>query len=71
VFPVPPGTLRILSNATVAPITEERRAADIEAEALARAAQPGVPVPSSGGGSPDSVAPGGVAPGGDPSNAGA
>jgi prolyl-tRNA editing enzyme YbaK/EbsC (Cys-tRNA(Pro) deacylase) len=38
VFPVPPGTLRILSNATVAPITEERRAADLEAEALARAA---------------------------------
>jgi prolyl-tRNA editing enzyme YbaK/EbsC (Cys-tRNA(Pro) deacylase) len=35
VFPVPPGTLRILANATVAPITEERRAADIEAEALA------------------------------------
>ena len=25
VFPVPPGTLRILSNATVAPIAEERR----------------------------------------------
>jgi len=38
VFPVPPGTLRVLSNATVAPITEERRAADLEAEALARAA---------------------------------
>ena len=33
VFPVPPATLRILSNATVAPITEERRAADIEAQA--------------------------------------
>ena len=33
VFPVPPGTLRILANATVAPISEERRAADIEAEA--------------------------------------
>ena len=32
VFPVPPATLRILANATVAPITEERRAADIEAE---------------------------------------
>ena len=32
VFEVPPATLRILSNATVAPITEERRAADIEAE---------------------------------------
>ena len=35
VFPVPPGTLRILANAMVAPITEERRAADIEAEAKA------------------------------------
>jgi prolyl-tRNA editing enzyme YbaK/EbsC (Cys-tRNA(Pro) deacylase) len=35
VFPVPPGTLRILANAMVAPITEERRAADLEAEALA------------------------------------
>ena len=33
VFPVPPGTLRILSNAIVAPITEDRRAADREAEA--------------------------------------
>ena len=37
VFPVPPATLRILANATVAPIAEERRAADIEAEDLARA----------------------------------
>jgi Cys-tRNA(Pro) deacylase len=36
VFPVPPGTLRILANATVAPITEERRAADVEAEAQAQ-----------------------------------
>jgi len=35
VFPVPPGTLRILANAMVAPITEERRAADVEAEAQA------------------------------------
>jgi prolyl-tRNA editing enzyme YbaK/EbsC (Cys-tRNA(Pro) deacylase) len=35
-FPVPPGTLRILANAMVAPITEERRAADIEAETRAR-----------------------------------
>ena len=32
VFPVPPATLRILANATVAPFTEERRAADLEAE---------------------------------------
>jgi prolyl-tRNA editing enzyme YbaK/EbsC (Cys-tRNA(Pro) deacylase) len=31
VFPVPPATLRTLSNAVVAPITEERRAADLEA----------------------------------------
>jgi prolyl-tRNA editing enzyme YbaK/EbsC (Cys-tRNA(Pro) deacylase) len=35
VFPVPPGTLRILSNAHVAPITETRRAADVEAERAA------------------------------------
>jgi prolyl-tRNA editing enzyme YbaK/EbsC (Cys-tRNA(Pro) deacylase) len=35
VFEVPPGTLRMLSNATVAPIAEERRAADLEAERLA------------------------------------
>jgi prolyl-tRNA editing enzyme YbaK/EbsC (Cys-tRNA(Pro) deacylase) len=28
VFPVPPATLRTLANATVAPITEERRVAD-------------------------------------------
>ncbi|HUQ77275.1 MAG TPA: YbaK/EbsC family protein [Patescibacteria group bacterium] len=33
VFPVPLATLRILANAIVAPIAEERRAADIEAEA--------------------------------------
>ena len=31
VFPVPPATLVILSNATVAPIAEERRRADVEA----------------------------------------
>jgi hypothetical protein len=31
VFPVPPGTLRILANATVAPITEIQLAADREA----------------------------------------
>jgi hypothetical protein len=31
VFEVPPATLRSLANATVAPITEERRAADTEA----------------------------------------
>jgi prolyl-tRNA editing enzyme YbaK/EbsC (Cys-tRNA(Pro) deacylase) len=33
VFPVPPGTLRVLSNATVAPITEVRPAADRAADA--------------------------------------
>ena len=32
VFPVPPATLRTLANATVAPIAEERRQADVEAE---------------------------------------
>ncbi len=42
VFEVPPGTLSILANATVAPITEERRAADIEAEAA------GLPTPNAG-----------------------
>ena len=31
VFPVPPATLRTLANAIVAPITEERRAADVAA----------------------------------------
>jgi prolyl-tRNA editing enzyme YbaK/EbsC (Cys-tRNA(Pro) deacylase) len=30
--PVPPATLRTLANAVVAPITEERRLADVEAE---------------------------------------
>jgi prolyl-tRNA editing enzyme YbaK/EbsC (Cys-tRNA(Pro) deacylase) len=33
VFEVPPATLRTLANATVAPISEERRAADPEADA--------------------------------------
>jgi prolyl-tRNA editing enzyme YbaK/EbsC (Cys-tRNA(Pro) deacylase) len=37
VFPVPPATLRILSNATVAPIAEDRTAADLEAEAAGAA----------------------------------
>ena len=35
VFAVPPATLRILSNATVAPITEERRAADVASDIAA------------------------------------
>jgi prolyl-tRNA editing enzyme YbaK/EbsC (Cys-tRNA(Pro) deacylase) len=39
VFPVPPATLRILANATVAPITEERRPADLEAEREAASSQ--------------------------------
>lgn len=34
VFPVPPATLRILADAMVAPIAEERLAADVEAAAL-------------------------------------
>jgi prolyl-tRNA editing enzyme YbaK/EbsC (Cys-tRNA(Pro) deacylase) len=47
VFPVPPGTLRMLSNAHVAPICEERRQAD---ELARRAGLPGTPVdPSSAG----------------------
>ena len=37
VFEVPPGTLRILANATVAPISEERRAADVAAGATSDA----------------------------------
>lgn len=40
VFEVPPGTLRILANATVAPITEERRHADLEADAAGSATSP-------------------------------
>jgi prolyl-tRNA editing enzyme YbaK/EbsC (Cys-tRNA(Pro) deacylase) len=34
VFPVPPAALRMLSNATVAPIAESRRPADVAADAL-------------------------------------
>ncbi len=33
VFPVPPGTLRNLANATVAPIAEAREEIDLKAEA--------------------------------------
>lgn len=53
VFPVPPGTLRILSNAMVAPIAEERTAADLEAaateatEATAAATVTATPAPLS------------------------
>ncbi|MEP6639956.1 MAG: hypothetical protein ABJC39_11445, partial [Chloroflexota bacterium] len=39
VFPVPPGTLRILSNATVAPIAEEPGADDREATPVGRNAR--------------------------------
>ncbi len=35
VFPVPPGTLRVLANATVAPIAETQSLADREADAAA------------------------------------
>ncbi len=40
VFEVPPATLRILANATVAPITEIRRAADLEAAGHEAPAEP-------------------------------
>ena len=47
VFPVPPATLRMLSNANVAPICEERRRADVLAEDAGLA--PGtVPQPDAG-----------------------
>jgi len=48
VFPVPPGTLRILSNATVVPIAEERTAADREAEATATREAPAAAREASG-----------------------
>jgi prolyl-tRNA editing enzyme YbaK/EbsC (Cys-tRNA(Pro) deacylase) len=54
VFPVPPATLRTLANATVAPITEERRTADIEAERESAAGMGGLvgggrtPAPNAG-----------------------
>ena len=58
VFPVPPGTLRILANAMVAPITEERRAADLEAEAQeAQARSHGDATNGQGGHIGDGVAP--------------
>ncbi len=41
VFPVAPGTLRMLANATVAPITEERSLADREANGRADRASDG------------------------------
>ncbi len=45
VFEVPPATLRILANATVAPITEERRAEDPAAVEIESTIQPGDPDP--------------------------
>jgi prolyl-tRNA editing enzyme YbaK/EbsC (Cys-tRNA(Pro) deacylase) len=47
VFPVPPATLRMLANAHVAPICEERRQADVLAE---RAGLPGARLPQPNGG---------------------
>ena len=46
VFPVPPATLRMLSNAVVAPICEERRQADVLAEGSGHPA--GLPQPNAG-----------------------
>ncbi|MEI7743943.1 MAG: YbaK/EbsC family protein [Chloroflexota bacterium] len=40
VFPVPPATLRMLANAHVAPICEERRQADVLAESAGLAPSP-------------------------------
>jgi prolyl-tRNA editing enzyme YbaK/EbsC (Cys-tRNA(Pro) deacylase) len=54
VFQVPPNTLRVLANATVAPLAEERRQADLEAAAAQTAPGSG-PEPaaeSTGPGSP-------------------
>ena len=46
VFPVPPASLRMLANATVAPICEERRQADV----LAEGAGLGGPLPQANAG---------------------
>jgi prolyl-tRNA editing enzyme YbaK/EbsC (Cys-tRNA(Pro) deacylase) len=43
VFPVPPGTLRILANATVAPIAEQAEGIDLEPESEDLGAQPAAP----------------------------
>ena len=43
VFPVPPATLRILANATVAPIAEEAAEGDLEADQDGLGAQPATP----------------------------
>jgi hypothetical protein len=52
VFEVPPATLRTLANATVAPISEERRAADVEADAARAAASDASPVLAAASGPP-------------------
>ena len=49
VFPVAPATLRMLSNAHVAPICEERRQADILAEGSTRGDSPSVGGPQNAG----------------------
>ena len=43
VFPVPPATLRMLANAHVAPICEERRQADVLAESAGLTGSPAAP----------------------------
>jgi prolyl-tRNA editing enzyme YbaK/EbsC (Cys-tRNA(Pro) deacylase) len=50
VFPVPPGTLRTLANATVAPIAEERTAADRAAAEQAAAGGAVEPTTAQGAG---------------------
>ncbi|MGH2475914.1 MAG: YbaK/EbsC family protein [Candidatus Limnocylindrales bacterium] len=57
VFGVPPATLRILANATVAPITEERRAADIEAGGPAEPTERAEPTASQDASSQDASSP--------------
>jgi prolyl-tRNA editing enzyme YbaK/EbsC (Cys-tRNA(Pro) deacylase) len=49
VFPVPPATLRMLSNAHVAPICEERRRADVLAESAGLAEGAGLAGPAADG----------------------
>lgn len=56
VFEVPPATLRTLANAVVAPITEERRPADVEATAAGPS-----PASAEGGDTDDGAASGRLA----------
>jgi prolyl-tRNA editing enzyme YbaK/EbsC (Cys-tRNA(Pro) deacylase) len=62
VFPVPPATLRTLANATVAPITEERRHADVVAERRAADAEPRAADAEAGSPGPGAVPGPGAAP---------